>query len=496
MQDFFLPFELVYLLTGLNILTHYPAMSSLAIAGASSSSSRPDYYCHTCEKAITAVFHPRELDAHHDVASEELDDQPTCPDCGDCFVEKVEAEDAIMADHSTGVAATLASPGVNVITQMPSIQTFQFPMQPGGASPEQQQPFAALFQNVIGMMSPLLQQLQQPQNVASMQAAGLMESPAPAPPSADGSAEQLLPSQQPQVQIQSFQGSFPPFHQQLSMQPMSAAGSNQQQQPRMFQLQFQQPVNPYLLQPMDLQPQNPQQVGQNPFGGAPAFNPFAMFQSFLGPLFGGAAGGAAVPGQVPGSDYFFGGTHQLNDLIHQLMMAGGNGRFGSPPASAEAVAALPEFAFDSSSLQLSANSDCSVCLEEFKVGDVVRQLPCKHCFHSREPDCLGPWLAQHASCPSCRYLLPTNDAAFETRRAQTLQATAQAAAEQSAQAQQAAAAATAANTAPGPTSSSSSSSSAVSAATPAISLTTASAATSAAAAASSPSPVSPAPPLE
>jgi len=32
---------------------------------------------------------------------------------------------------------------------------------------------------------------------------------------------------------------------------------------------------------------------------------------------------------------------------------------------------------------------CSVCMEDFQLGDVVRSLPCHHSFHM---DCINPWL--------------------------------------------------------------------------------------------------------
>ncbi|KAI8866280.1 hypothetical protein GQ42DRAFT_114352, partial [Ramicandelaber brevisporus] len=44
---------------------------------------------------------------------------------------------------------------------------------------------------------------------------------------------------------------------------------------------------------------------------------------------------------------------------------------------------------------------CSICIEEFAVGDTVRVLPaCRHVFHA---DCVDPWLTTtSALCPLCK----------------------------------------------------------------------------------------------
>ena len=41
---------------------------------------------------------------------------------------------------------------------------------------------------------------------------------------------------------------------------------------------------------------------------------------------------------------------------------------------------------------------CSVCYEDFTLGETVLQLPCKHCYHS---NCVISWIKMKNSCPYC-----------------------------------------------------------------------------------------------
>uniref|UniRef100_T1JPH6 RING-type domain-containing protein n=1 Tax=Strigamia maritima TaxID=126957 RepID=T1JPH6_STRMM len=48
---------------------------------------------------------------------------------------------------------------------------------------------------------------------------------------------------------------------------------------------------------------------------------------------------------------------------------------------------------------------CVICLEEEKIGQRVKDLPCSHVFHSK---CIDTWLVKNYSCPLCRKDLQTN----------------------------------------------------------------------------------------
>ena len=46
------------------------------------------------------------------------------------------------------------------------------------------------------------------------------------------------------------------------------------------------------------------------------------------------------------------------------------------------------------------HDSCSVCLDEFKIGEMIRVLPCTHPFHR---DCVDKWLYKKHTCPLCKF---------------------------------------------------------------------------------------------
>jgi hypothetical protein len=45
---------------------------------------------------------------------------------------------------------------------------------------------------------------------------------------------------------------------------------------------------------------------------------------------------------------------------------------------------------------------CSICLGDFNLEDILLQLTCKHIYHR---ECLLHWLQTHYRCPYCRFLV-------------------------------------------------------------------------------------------
>lgn len=103
-----------------------------------------------------------------------------------------------------------------------------------------------------------------------------------------------------------------------------------------------------------------------------------------------------IPPRVQPRNHFVGPGFER--LIEELTQ---NDRSGATPAPESAIDAIPTTKVKPS--HLATSSKCPVCMEEFKLGTKVRELPCNHIYHS---DCIVPWLRLHNSCPVCRHELP------------------------------------------------------------------------------------------
>jgi len=71
----------------------------------------------------------------------------------------------------------------------------------------------------------------------------------------------------------------------------------------------------------------------------------------------------------------------------------------SSGASPEQIGRLPTVQLDKNTTKDQEQS-CSICLDKFQTGDVMKVMPCLHKFHSK---CLDQWLEIKSTCPLCLY---------------------------------------------------------------------------------------------
>ncbi|XP_035775789.1 E3 ubiquitin-protein ligase RNF126-like isoform X1 [Anopheles albimanus] len=130
----------------------------------------------------------------------------------------------------------------------------------------------------------------------------------------------------------------------------------------------------------------------------------------------GAPGGVPLFFMGNPGDYAW-GREGIDSIVTQLLNQMDN--TGPPPLEKERIAEIPTVAI--SEKQVEMKLQCSVCFEDFQVGESVRKLPCLHVYH--EP-CIIPWLELHGTCPSCRKSL-TPESGSQQPGAQQATATSQ-----------------------------------------------------------------------
>ncbi|XP_014484573.1 PREDICTED: E3 ubiquitin-protein ligase RNF126 isoform X2 [Dinoponera quadriceps] len=102
-------------------------------------------------------------------------------------------------------------------------------------------------------------------------------------------------------------------------------------------------------------------------------------------------------------DYVW-GRDGLDAIVTQLLnqMDG----TGPPPLPRKQIDEIPTTTISQS--QVDSKLQCSVCWEDFKLSEPVRQLPCQHVYHA---PCIVPWLELHGTCPICRQSLGDQNSA-------------------------------------------------------------------------------------
>lgn len=86
-------------------------------------------------------------------------------------------------------------------------------------------------------------------------------------------------------------------------------------------------------------------------------------------------------------DYAWGNAG-FDAVITQLLNNLDGSNSGPPPMPKDQVDTLPTVKISDDQVR-GKNLQCSVCMDDFQVGDSARQLPCEHFFHQ---DCIIPWL--------------------------------------------------------------------------------------------------------
>jgi hypothetical protein len=95
----------------------------------------------------------------------------------------------------------------------------------------------------------------------------------------------------------------------------------------------------------------------------------------------------------------------LHRSIMRLMEPDHQSNF-APPASHLALEKLQKKNLDRKMVADSTKMECTICLNEVRLGDEVTVLPCQHWFQG---ECVGAWLKQHNTCPLCRAPIEKRD---------------------------------------------------------------------------------------
>jgi len=164
----------------------------------------------------------------------------------------------------------------------------------------------------------------------------------------------------------------------------------------------------------------------------PQGEPFDDLQNMLGAMFGGHPGAGAHRGQR-GAFGELGPMAGLLDLFNPANMQHGDAVYSQEaldrivsqlmeqnltgnapgPATADAIASLPTRKITEKDQGSEGKADCSICMDEAKIGEEVTELPCHHWFHG---DCVKAWLNEHDTCPHCRQGIMPKDAPADASR--------------------------------------------------------------------------------
>ncbi|PNS16847.1 hypothetical protein CAC42_4811 [Sphaceloma murrayae] len=124
----------------------------------------------------------------------------------------------------------------------------------------------------------------------------------------------------------------------------------------------------------------------------------------MGP-FGPILAGMLNPAMMRSGDGVY-SQEALDRIISQLMEQNASGN-APGPATEQAISSLPKREINEKDLGTEGKAECSICMDEVKLGEQVTELPCHHWFHG---DCVKAWLGEHDTCPHCRQgIMPKED---------------------------------------------------------------------------------------
>lgn len=119
-------------------------------------------------------------------------------------------------------------------------------------------------------------------------------------------------------------------------------------------------------------------------------------------------------------DYVWGGDAHFQNLLDDLMEQAAQNRAGPVALPQPEIDALARTTVTDELLRRDDSNvkDCTVCQDDFNLGDDLVALACRHAFH---PECIVPWLQTSGTCPICRFALvpqPGQEGYVEPRRSE------------------------------------------------------------------------------
>ena len=129
--------------------------------------------------------------------------------------------------------------------------------------------------------------------------------------------------------------------------------------------------------------------------------------AMLNNMFGGTMG---IPHGHNFGDFVSDGN--FDNILSQLMEQHQSGN-APGPASEAAIKALPQIPVSKKHLGDEGKAECTICMSDVNIGDIITELPCHHWYH---PECIEAWLKEHDTCAVCREGITPKEGSGAVRR--------------------------------------------------------------------------------